>query len=40
MHEESAEAQTTTVKFVVEPGYKIGERVVRAARVAVVGPQH
>lgn len=40
MHEESAEAQTTTVKFVVEPGYMIGERVVRAARVAVVGPQH
>ena len=40
MHEESAEAQMTTVKFVVEPGYKIGERVVRAARVAVVGPQH
>lgn len=40
MHEESAEAETTTVKFVVEPGYKIGERVVRAARVAVVGPQH
>lgn len=39
MHEDSAEATTTTVKFVIEPGYRIGEKIVRAARVAVVGPQ-
>ncbi|MGP7959493.1 nucleotide exchange factor GrpE [Sanguibacter sp. A247] len=39
MHEDSAEATTTTVKFVIEPGYRIGEKTVRAARVAVVGPQ-
>ena len=39
MHEDSADATTTTVKFVIEPGYRIGEKIVRAARVAVVGPQ-
>ena len=39
LHVVSAEADVTTVKFVVEPGYRIGERVVRAARVAVVGPE-
>lgn len=38
MHEESADVETATIKHVIEPGYRIGERVVRAARVAVVGP--
>lgn len=39
MHQTSPDAQTTTVQHVVEVGYKIGDRVVRAARVAVVGPE-
>lgn len=39
MHEVSADAEVTSVKFVVERGYRIGERVVRPARVAVVGPE-
>jgi len=29
----------TTVVQVMQPGYKIGERVIRAARVAVADPQ-
>lgn len=40
MHQDSADAQTTTVQHVIEYGYRIGERVVRAARVAVVGPEN
>lgn len=40
MHQDSADAQTTTVAHVIEYGYRIGERVVRAARVAVVGPEN
>ncbi|GAA1876376.1 nucleotide exchange factor GrpE [Myceligenerans crystallogenes] len=39
MHNTDAEATSTTVNLVVEPGYKIGEKVVRAARVGVVGPE-
>ncbi|MFE6233575.1 nucleotide exchange factor GrpE [Cellulosimicrobium sp. NPDC057862] len=39
MHQPDAEATTTTVNLVIEPGYRIGDRVVRAARVSVVGPQ-
>ncbi|WP_277210909.1 nucleotide exchange factor GrpE [Isoptericola croceus] len=39
MHNTDAEAEATTVNLVVEPGYRIGERVVRAARVGVVGPE-
>ena len=39
MHQESADATTTTVSAVIETGYRIGDRIVRAARVAVVGPQ-
>ncbi|WP_166851175.1 nucleotide exchange factor GrpE [Isoptericola sp. BMS4] len=39
MHNADAEASTTTVNLVVEPGYRIGEKVVRAARVGVVGPE-
>ncbi len=39
MHSTDAEAEATTVNLVIEPGYRIGERVVRAPRVSVVGPQ-
>ncbi|MFE5308599.1 nucleotide exchange factor GrpE [Isoptericola sp. NPDC056605] len=39
MHNVDPEATGTTVAMVVEPGYRIGERVVRAARVGVVGPE-
>ncbi|MFJ4230769.1 nucleotide exchange factor GrpE [Cellulosimicrobium cellulans] len=39
MHQPDPEATATTVNLVIEPGYRIGERVVRAARVSVVGPQ-
>ncbi|GAB3175199.1 nucleotide exchange factor GrpE [Myceligenerans halotolerans] len=39
MHNTDAEATITTVNLVVEPGYRIGEKVVRAARVGVVGPE-
>ncbi|WP_407320314.1 nucleotide exchange factor GrpE [Isoptericola halotolerans] len=39
MHNTDAEAEATTVNLVVEPGYRIGDKVVRAARVGVVGPE-
>ncbi|MFD2793756.1 nucleotide exchange factor GrpE [Promicromonospora vindobonensis] len=39
MHSTSADATSATVNLVVEPGYKIGDKVVRAARVGVVGPE-
>ncbi|QJW35633.1 nucleotide exchange factor GrpE [Cellulosimicrobium protaetiae] len=39
MHQPDPEATTTTVNLVIEPGYRIGDRVVRAARVSVVGPE-
>jgi molecular chaperone GrpE len=39
MHQPDPEAAATTVNLVIEPGYRIGDRVVRAARVSVVGPQ-
>lgn len=39
MHSTEADATATTVNLVVEPGYKIGDKVVRAARVGVVGPE-
>ena len=39
MHSTSADATAATVNLVVEPGYKIGDKVVRAARVGVVGPE-
>lgn len=38
MHTESADVTVPTVQHVIEPGYRIGDKVVRAARVAVVGP--
>lgn len=39
MHEADEDAETATVKQVLQPGYRAGERVLRAARVAVIGPQ-
>lgn len=39
MHQVDPEATSATVNLVIEPGYRIGERVVRAARVSVVGPE-
>ena len=39
MHNTDAEAETATINVVVEPGYRIGDKVVRAARVGVVGPE-
>ncbi|SKC41840.1 nucleotide exchange factor GrpE [Krasilnikoviella flava] len=39
MHNVDAEATSATVSLVVEPGYRIGDKVVRAARVGVVGPE-
>jgi len=39
MHQTDPEATAATVNLVIEPGYRIGERVVRAARVSVVGPE-
>lgn len=39
MHSTDADATAATINLVVEPGYKIGEKVVRAARVGVVGPE-
>lgn len=38
MHESDEEASATTIKQVLQPGYRVEERVLRAARVAVVGP--
>jgi len=39
MHQADADATATTVTLVVDPGYRIGDKVVRAARVGVVGPE-
>ncbi|WP_265523024.1 nucleotide exchange factor GrpE [Oerskovia flava] len=39
MHSTDADATASTVTMVIEPGYRIGDKVVRAARVAVVGPE-
>ena len=39
MHQTSPDATGTTVTAVIETGYRIGDRIVRAARVAVVGPE-
>ena len=39
MHSHSAEVTTTTVQMVLQPGYRMGDRVLRAARVAVVDPE-
>lgn len=39
MHGHSPEVSTTTVDVVAQPGYRIGERVVRAAKVTVLDPE-
>lgn len=39
MHVTSPEAEEIAVSQVLQPGYRVGERVLRAARVAVVGPE-
>lgn len=39
MHQSDPEATTTTVNLVIAPGYRIGDKVVRAAQVSVVGPE-
>ncbi|MEV5570683.1 nucleotide exchange factor GrpE [Spirillospora sp. NPDC052269] len=39
MHSYSAEVTETSVADVLQPGYRIGERVLRPARVAVAEPQ-
>lgn len=40
LHRPDANATSETVDAVVEAGYRIGERVIRAARVVVVSPQN
>ncbi len=39
MHGHSSEVTTTTVDVVAQAGYRIGDRVVRAARVTVLDPE-
>lgn len=39
MHDTSEDATSETVTQVLQPGYKMGDVVIRPARVAVVGPQ-
>lgn len=39
MHSTSAEAEEETIGTLIQPGYRIGERVLRPARVAVVSPE-
>lgn len=39
LHKPDAEAKKETVDTVVESGYRIGDRVIRAARVVVASPQ-
>ena len=39
MHQTSAEATSTQISMVMQPGYKLGERVLRAARVGVTSPE-
>jgi molecular chaperone GrpE len=39
MHGHSAEVTTTSVEHVAQAGYRIGERVVRAAKVTVLDPE-
>lgn len=39
LHSTSDDVEDPSVSLVLQPGYKVGERIVRAARVAVVGPE-
>ena len=38
MHSSSDEAETTSLEVIMQPGYMMGERVLRPARVGTVGP--
>ncbi|MGY5763702.1 nucleotide exchange factor GrpE [Brachybacterium sp. DNPG3] len=38
MHEDSADAETTTISLVMQPGYRLNERILRPARVGTRGP--
>lgn len=40
LHKPDANAEKETVNIVVEAGYRIGDRVIRAARVVVASPQN
>ncbi|MET0997565.1 MAG: nucleotide exchange factor GrpE [Marmoricola sp.] len=40
MHGHSPDVTTTTVDVVAQPGYRIGDRVVRAAKVTVLDPEN
>jgi len=39
MHRADEAAAEQTIDLVIEPGYRLGERVIRAARVGTVGPE-
>lgn len=39
MHEAAEDVEETTISTVMQPGYRMGERVLRPARVATRGPQ-
>ena len=39
MHGHAADVSEPTVQQVLQPGYRMGERIIRAARVAVVDPE-
>ena len=39
MHSHSADVNEPTVQMVLQPGYRTTDRVLRAARVAVVDPE-
>lgn len=38
MHRTVEDAKAETIEMVIDPGYRIGERIARAARVGTVGP--
>ena len=38
MHSSSADVSEPTCVQILQPGYKVGERIIRPARVAVAGP--
>lgn len=40
LHKPDSQAEKETVDTVVEAGYRIGDRVIRAARVVVASPQN
>lgn len=39
MHEDSDEVEVNTIRTVLQPGYRMQERILRPARVATYGPQ-